>query len=93
MLGIPLERDKGSFNNCNLKATKKPNTWQAKAHDTLLMLLDIRWNLAPLLPARVTHGGNRILTLCLQSPHPCSTASWGLINFNGRIGLSILVRF
>jgi len=25
----------------NLKASKKPNTWQAKAHDTFLILLDI----------------------------------------------------
>lgn len=53
MLGIPLERDKGSFNNCNLKATKKPNTWQAKAHDTLLMLVDIHWNLLPYSPVEI----------------------------------------
>lgn len=36
---MSLEIPIGSFKNCNLKAGKKPNVWEAKAHNTFFAVV------------------------------------------------------
>ena len=89
MLGKPLERDNGSFKHFYLKASRKPNTWQAKAHDTFFN--PFHQNLLPHFPTKIHMAAIGSPGSVCKVPTMCSLVSWGLITQFQQIGHALLV--
>lgn len=79
MLGKPLERDNVSFKNYNLKASKKPSTWEAKVRDTSVIPLENLFNLLPHSPIEIPTGAVESQVFVCKVHITCRRTSWGFI--------------